>query len=87
MALDGDGDFAVAWETYDPASQDTEITARRFDRDGDPDGAEFRVNTYTSGTQGAAKAALADNGRLIVSWSDFNGQDGDGHGVYARFYR
>lgn len=53
--------------------------------------AEFRVNTFTTGTQetsalGSQSVAMASNGDFVVTWSSL-GQDGDGGGVYGQRYR
>jgi len=48
-----------------------------------PVGGEFRVNTYTSGTQRNARAALDTAGRFVVVWES-SGEDGSGYGIYAQ---
>lgn len=47
-----------------------------------PVGSEFRVNTFTTGNQGAPSAAFHPGGFVAVWESD--GQDGSGKGVYGR---
>jgi hypothetical protein len=49
-------------------------------------GAEFRVNSYTTGGQHAPSVAAADSGGFIVVWHDASGQDGEGGGVFAQRY-
>src|SRR5687768_13869952 len=44
---------------------------------------EFRVNTYTTGNQGGARAAMEPDGDFVVVWTS-NGQDGDGYGVFGQ---
>jgi hypothetical protein len=51
-------------------------------------GPEFRVNSYTPGTQlpsVAAAAAAAADGRFVVTWSS-RYQDGSGWGIFGRRY-
>ena len=55
----------------------------RFVLDALPAGAEFRVNTYTTGGQDAASVAMDAMGNFAVVWQS-DGQDGSGHGVYAQ---
>src|SRR5262245_11764268 len=47
VAVLRNGRFVVVWEDF--AGYD--LFARRFDESGNPLGADFRVNTYTTGTQ------------------------------------
>src|SRR5438046_84003 len=51
-----------------------------------PLGAEFRINTSTSGdqrtfAQTSQAVAVAPSGDFVVTWSS-QGQDGDGWGIY-----
>lgn len=50
-----------------------------------PDGAEFRVNTFTTGNQYVPRVAMDPAGDSVVTWVSF-GQDGSGYGVYAQRY-
>ena len=50
---------------------------------GTPLGDEFRVNTYTTGTQYNAEVAADPGGNFVVVWTDFV-QDGSGFGVFAQ---
>src|SRR5688572_25448773 len=49
VAADADGDFVVAWEDDDGGLHG--IFAQRFSRAGVALGGEFRVNTFTTGSQ------------------------------------
>ena len=44
-----------------------------------PSGSEFRVNTYTSGSQSQPSVTALDGGGFVVTWSSYN-QDCDGLG-------
>jgi len=48
-------------------------------------GPEFRVNTFTSLSQGAADVASDADGDFVVVWNSSN-QDGSGLGIYAQRY-
>src|SRR5687768_577811 len=50
VAMDADGDFVVTWQSYGQDGSSDGIYAQRFDSSGLPQGAEFRVNTYTTGS-------------------------------------
>jgi len=48
-------------------------------------GAEFRVNTFTAGSQSAPNIARLANGGFVVVWGSF-AQDGSGFGIYGQRY-
>ena len=76
IAADRNGNFVVAWGGLYPDSYGLDVLGRRFDREARPLGAEFLVNTYTSGAEGASDLAMAPGGKFVVSWGelrpDFN---------------
>jgi hypothetical protein len=79
VSADGRGDFVVAWTDYQGG---TEIKARRFDRSGVALGAEFRANSYSTGTQAAPSVAFDAAGNFVVVWES-DGQDGNGLGIFG----
>ncbi|HEY7113741.1 MAG TPA: S-layer homology domain-containing protein, partial [Thermoanaerobaculia bacterium] len=83
VAMDGSGNFVVAWQSYGQDGDDYGIFARRFDRFGAAASSEFAVSAYTTGYQGVPRAATSDIGSFVVSWQD-GARDGDGFGVFAR---
>lgn len=81
-----DGGFIVAWTSnQDPSGGGNGIYAQRYNADGTTNGAEFRVNTYTTSDQSYAAIALLLDGRYVISWQS-SGQDGSGTGVYAQMF-
>lgn len=50
-----------------------------------PAGAEFQVNTFTTGNQYIPRVAMDPAGDSVVTWVSAN-QDGSGYGVYAQRY-
>src|SRR3954471_24992984 len=50
-----------------------------------PAGPEFRVNTYTSGSQGAAGVAMDANGNFVCTWFA-DSSAGAQSGIYAQRY-
>jgi hypothetical protein len=87
VAVSPTGGFIVAWQG--PGAGDTlsGIFARRFDASGNPLGAEFRVNTYTTHFQYGASVASDRAGNFVVVWTgglfdtDIFGQRFDAAGV------
>jgi hypothetical protein len=76
------GDFTVVWQGYGDGS-DYGVFGRRFGSSGDPLGAEFQVNSYTSGDQGSPSIAVDGEGAFVVIWTSV-GQDGSGYGPFGQ---
>ena len=83
--LNDDG-FVITWVSYIQDTSNTYgIYAQKYDANANPFGAEFLVNTYTSGYQiQPSTTALADGG-FVVTWQSIH-QDGDNYGIYAQRY-
>ncbi len=82
VAADGLGHFVVAWDSQTPEGG-RDIFARRYSFDGPPLGPEFRVNTYTPGTQYWPDVAMDWDGFFLVTWTSV-GQDGSRNGVFGQ---
>jgi len=77
VAMDADGDFAVAWESPDGDAEG--VYARRFSADGAPASDEFLVNTQTtSERQFTPSIAMDADGDFVVSWAS-------GQGIYNTY--
>jgi len=94
VAIDGDGNFVVVWESYAfRTPQDGSgagIFGQHFLATGAPLGPEFQVNTYTTGYQVAPAVTAGADGDFVVVWSSgYYGvsQDGDGSGIFAQRFR
>jgi hypothetical protein len=74
------GDFVITWKGPDDGSFDA-IWARRFDARGRPRSPEFRVNSFTIGSQTFPSTSSDANGKFVVAW-----QTGDlsGAGIAAQ---
>ena len=83
MNTEPDGDFIVTWNGQD--GDLTGVIARRYASSGTAVGAEFQVNTYTTGNQSYPDVFAKSAGDFIVTWQS-TGQDGDGNGVFAQRY-
>lgn len=84
VAMDPAGNFVIAWEAWLPGgSTDEGVYARRFGSNGAPVGAEFKVNTYTTGGFRHPSVAMDSAGNYVIAWESWD-QDGDGYGIYAR---
>jgi len=85
VAMDADGDFVITWEAYQDGSASS-VYGLRFNASGVAQGSEFRVNTFTTGTQTNASVAMNAEGDFVVTWTGDNTQDGDGSGIFAQRY-
>ncbi len=83
IAMNQNGDFVVVWTSAGQDGGGTGIFGQRFGPSGAKVGAEFPVNTYTTGTQGEPAVAIDGAGDFVVVWSSA-GQDGSGYGVFAQ---
>ena len=93
VAQDPDGGFVVVWESggyYGAQDGDRNgVFGQRFDAGGARAGAEFQVNSYTTGFQGSPAVAVDDSGNFVVVWAstDFPvSEDGDRSGVFGQHF-
>lgn len=92
IAMNGNGDFVVAWEISYlggrgfPSHPD--VFARFFNASGNPMGNEFMVNTFTDHTQHDIAAAINNQGNIIFTWASHKQEDTDStsYGIFARQY-
>ena len=88
VAMLSDGDFVAVW--YDDGGQDGSggaVFGQRFNADGNLDGAQFRVNDVTVGSQYQPTViGLSTGGFVVGFYNDNVGPDGTYHDVYLREY-
>ena len=79
---DGSGNFVVVWQS-NPGQDGSQggIFGQRYAATGAPLGAEFRVNTYTTGNQSLPSAAVSLSGPFGVVWRS---TDGSAYGVVGQ---
>ena len=86
VAMDADGDFMVVWQ--DGGSLDGDgygIFGRRYGQNGNPEGPQFQINTYTTSAQMLPDVAMDSAGNVVVVWQSF-GQDGNADGIFGQRY-
>jgi hypothetical protein len=83
LAMQGDGDFVVTWQSLNQDGSDLGIFARRFSSAGTPAASEFHVNTYTTAAQRFAAVAIDADGDFVITWQSLN-QDGAYNGIFAQ---
>lgn len=98
VAMDASGKFVIAWAMGQGHDGDgIGIFAKRYDAagnelppplasQGNGTGNEFQVNNFVTGTQLRPNVAMDPSGNFVIVWEDFEGQDGDGSGIFAKRY-
>jgi hypothetical protein len=82
VAMDANGNFVIAWDS-DGGFSGSGVYAQRYSATGDPQGAEFRVNTQTITEQTSPMIAMDSDGNFVITWS---GLDGSSRGIRAQRY-
>ena len=83
LAADANGNFVAFWRSFTQDGSSDGVFGQRYDSAGQRVGAEFRVNSFTTGRQGYPSAARAANGEFVVVWES-DGQDGSSYGVFGQ---
>jgi hypothetical protein len=89
LAMAANGNFVVVWGSYDAdglVSQDGDgasVHGQRFNASGARVGAEFRINTNTTGDQVGPSVAMRDDNSFVVTWTT---PDGDAYGIHGQRY-
>jgi len=87
VAMDADGDFVIAWQSYGQDGDRNGIYAQRFSADGTPAAeGEFQVNSFTGNSQYSPEVAMDADGDFAITWTSVNQDYGVSNGVYARLY-
>ncbi|MCU0430183.1 MAG: T9SS type A sorting domain-containing protein [Cytophagaceae bacterium] len=85
IAMDSDGDFVITWESNLQDGSSMGVYAQRYNAIGEPQGEEFRVNTYTSRSQSLPSIAMDSDGDFVIAWQNA-GLNGDADEIYAQRY-
>ena len=89
VAVAGEGDFVVVWESNGSVGNDTDFTStqgQRFASDGTAVGGQFQVNTYTTGSSIREAVAAAADGDFVVVWESpgSSGSDTDSYSLLGQ---
>ena len=84
VAVEPDGDFIVVWMSQMDFMNAYGIAGQRFDARGVPRGGEFRVNTYTTGSQENPDVAVDRHGNSVVVWYSDPEPGGVGRGNFGQ---
>jgi hypothetical protein len=83
VASDASGNLVVVWVSQLQDGSAFGIFGQRFAASGAPIGAEFRINTYTTGDQSGPEMDADGAGNFVVVWQSA-AQDGSGLGVFGQ---
>jgi hypothetical protein len=75
VASDSAGNFVVVWKGGGSAG--SEIQGQRFNGMGTPQGSQFAVDTYTTGSQASPDVAVDGSGNFVVVWSSIGSPGSD----------
>jgi len=81
-----DGGFVICWQSRYQDGEGSGIYAQMYDKSGNKDGYEFQVNSYTADDQRIPSLSGLANGDFVVCWESGWYQDGDGYGIYGKYY-
>jgi hypothetical protein len=83
VAMSANGQYVVVWESQDQDGSAYGIYAQRYGLSG-PRGAEFRVNTETSGNQTRPSVGIDSSGNYVIVWASYSQDSGDD--IHAQRY-
>jgi hypothetical protein len=84
VAIAEGGNFVVAWTSSQDGSGPG-VFGQRYAAGGAPLGPEFRVNTFTTGSQHEPRVGSDASGNFVVAWTS-DAQDGSAAGVFGQRY-
>jgi hypothetical protein len=70
------GDFVIAWASYEQDGDYFGVFAQRYAADGTALGAEFQVNTYTRSNQDSPSIAGLSSGDFVIAWESLGQYSG-----------
>ncbi len=85
IASDANGDFVVVWESLGSSGGDTSdrsVQGQRYSPAGVTQGAQFQVNSYTTGGQRYPAIATDAEGDFVVVWTS-NGSSGSDTNAFS----
>jgi hypothetical protein len=73
VSADPEARFVVVWQSNGQDGSGFGVFGQRYFITGQPQGPEFRVNTYTTGDQFEPSAAMTGGGNFVVAWTSTQG--------------
>ena len=85
LAADSAGNFVVAWMAEAQDGSGFGVFGQRYANSGATLGSEFRINSYTTNSQGGASVAIDSFGNFVVVWESYS-QDNSNSGIFGQRY-
>ncbi|MEM9540606.1 MAG: S8 family serine peptidase [Cyanobacteria bacterium P01_E01_bin.42] len=85
IATLSNGEYVIIWQSFNQDGSGRGIYGQRFDRDSNPIGTEFALNTQTEGEQRYPTLTALKEGGFVATWTS-ESQDGNSDDIYARRY-
>jgi Domain of unknown function (DUF4347)/NPCBM/NEW2 domain/Bacterial Ig domain/Cadherin-like/Putative Ig domain/Cadherin domain len=82
LAMSPSGEFVIVWNSTSQDGSGSGIYAQRYAANGAAIGSEFRVNSFTAGSQGDPDIAITPAGDFMIVWT--GEASGDVDGVFAQ---
>jgi len=86
IAMDQDGNFVIAWNSYDADWDNPQVYARRYQASGTAQGSAFRVNTSTDHVHAYPSVAMAADGDFVVAWNRYESEWNNPSAIYGMRY-
>ncbi|WP_109830039.1 putative Ig domain-containing protein [Reichenbachiella versicolor] len=87
IAMSAGGEFVITWDLKNASGLDSDnygVYAKRYNANGEAQGDEFLVNTYTSYGQKNPDIAIDDNGNFVIVWTSYGGFSSGGDEIVAQ---
>jgi len=84
VAMDASGDFVITWQSEYQDGDFYGIYAQRYNAAGNPQGAEFLVNSTTAGSQIFPSIAINPIGDFVITWAAGGQGNPDGVDIFSR---
>ena len=84
VGMDAAGNFVAIYGGQD--SDNSGVNAQRFQADATPLGEPFVANSPENDKQSWGRIAVVPDGRFVIAWMDWDGNDGDVYGVFAQSF-
>ena len=79
-----DGGFVIAFSSQGKDGNGYGVFGQRYDEDGEALGDEFQISSHRTEDQFQPTLAALEDGGFVAVWSDNNGNDGSGWGVFGQ---
>jgi len=84
VASDASGNFVVVWQNVFQFGGPNDVFGQRYSGAGVPMGSEFRVNSYTTDTQGRPSVAADSAGNFVVVWEGRSDGSNSDYGIFGQ---